>query len=145
MSRLLEDYRRSFVGADVVIIGPIEEARERGMPKTVSSQDVADRAGPEHAVHVVGSSDAAVDLVTRMLAPAMCSWCCPSAASTSWRLAFAMPWRRRVSAGDWLDTFPACIVTSRSLATVNSVSAVPRAGSSPPEMSRPRGAASPLR
>ena len=46
VSRLLEDYRRSFTGADVVVIGPIEEARERGMPKTVSSQDVADRAGP---------------------------------------------------------------------------------------------------
>jgi UDP-N-acetylmuramate: L-alanyl-gamma-D-glutamyl-meso-diaminopimelate ligase len=69
VSRLLEDYRRSFVGADVVVIGPIEEARERGMPKTVSSQDVADRAGPEHAVHVVASSDEAVDLVMRMRRP----------------------------------------------------------------------------
>jgi UDP-N-acetylmuramate: L-alanyl-gamma-D-glutamyl-meso-diaminopimelate ligase len=69
VSRLLEDYRRSFTGADVVIIGPIEEARERGMPRTVSSQDVADRAGPGHAVHVVSSSDAAVDLVTRMTRP----------------------------------------------------------------------------
>ena len=45
VSRLLEDYRRSFTGADVVIIGPIEEARERGMPRTVSSQDVADARG----------------------------------------------------------------------------------------------------
>jgi len=69
VSRLLEDYRRSFAGADVVVIGPIEEARERGMPKTVSSQDVADRAGPEHAVHVVDSSDAAVDLVMGMRRP----------------------------------------------------------------------------
>jgi UDP-N-acetylmuramate: L-alanyl-gamma-D-glutamyl-meso-diaminopimelate ligase len=66
VSRLLEDYRRSFTGADVVVIGPIEEARERGMPKTVSSQDVAERAGPEHAVHVVESSEEAIDLVMRM-------------------------------------------------------------------------------
>ncbi len=69
VSRLLEDYRRSFTGADVVIIGPIEEARERGMPKTVSSQEVADRAGPEHAVHVVLSSEEAIDLVTRVARP----------------------------------------------------------------------------
>ncbi len=68
VSRLLEDYRRSFTGADVVIIGPIEEARERGMPKTVSSQDVADRAGAE-AVHVVASSDEAIDLVTQITRP----------------------------------------------------------------------------
>jgi UDP-N-acetylmuramate: L-alanyl-gamma-D-glutamyl-meso-diaminopimelate ligase len=69
VSRLLEDYRQSFVGADVVVIGPIEEARERGMPKTVSSQDVADRAGPAHAVHVVGSSDEGVELVMRLVRP----------------------------------------------------------------------------
>jgi UDP-N-acetylmuramate: L-alanyl-gamma-D-glutamyl-meso-diaminopimelate ligase len=69
VSRLLEDYRRSFIGADVVVIGPIEEARERGMPKTVSSQDVADRAGPPHAVHVVNSSDEGVELVMRMVRP----------------------------------------------------------------------------
>ncbi len=68
VSRLLEDYRRSFTGADVVIIGPIEEARERGMPRTVSSQDVADRAGAG-AVHVVASSDEAIDLVTRITRP----------------------------------------------------------------------------
>jgi UDP-N-acetylmuramate-alanine ligase len=69
VSRLLEDYRRSFVAADIVVVGPIEEARERGMPKTVSSQDVADRAGPEHAVHVVDSSDSAIDLVMRIVRP----------------------------------------------------------------------------
>ncbi|MFI5285521.1 MAG: UDP-N-acetylmuramate--L-alanine ligase [Candidatus Dormibacteria bacterium] len=69
VSRLLEDYRRSFTGADIVVIGPSEEARERGMPKTVSSQDVAERAGPVDAVHVVASSDEAVDLVTRITRP----------------------------------------------------------------------------
>jgi len=66
VSRLLEDYRRSFAGADVVIIGPIEEARERGMPKTVSSEDVAARAGPTGEVHVVESSAEAVELITRI-------------------------------------------------------------------------------
>ena len=107
VSRLLEDYRQSFAGADVVIIGPIEEARERGMPKIVSSQDVAERAGPTHDVHVVGSSDEAIDLVTRHhAAPATCSSCSPSAASTSWRRDSSAPWRYRVSAGDWLDTYP---------------------------------------
>jgi UDP-N-acetylmuramate: L-alanyl-gamma-D-glutamyl-meso-diaminopimelate ligase len=69
VSRLLEDYRRSFADADIVLIGPIEEARERGMPKTVSSQDVAERAGPVDAVHVVASSDEAVDLVMRITRP----------------------------------------------------------------------------
>ncbi len=69
VSRLLEDYRRSFTGADIVVIGPIEEARERGMPKTVSSQDVAERAGSVDTVHVVASSDEAVDLVLRITRP----------------------------------------------------------------------------
>ncbi len=66
VSRLLEDYRRSFTGADVVIIGPIEEARERGMPKTVSSADVAARAGAGADVHVVASSEEAIGLLTRI-------------------------------------------------------------------------------
>jgi UDP-N-acetylmuramate--L-alanine ligase len=66
VSRLLEDYRQSFTGADVVIVGPIEEARERGMPKTVASEDVAARVAPTTDVHVVASSAEAVDLVTRI-------------------------------------------------------------------------------
>jgi UDP-N-acetylmuramate--alanine ligase len=69
VSRLLEDYRQSFAAADVVIIGPIEEARERGMPKIVSSEDVAERAGPTRDVHVAGSSDEAIILVTRIVRP----------------------------------------------------------------------------
>jgi len=69
VSRLLEDYRQSFAGADVVIIGPIEEARERGMPKTVSSDDVAARVRPTRDVHVVASSTEAVDLITRIASP----------------------------------------------------------------------------
>jgi UDP-N-acetylmuramate: L-alanyl-gamma-D-glutamyl-meso-diaminopimelate ligase len=66
VSRLLEDYRQSFKGADVVMIGPIEEARERGMPKTVSSDDVAARAGSGPDVHVVASSEEAIDVLTRI-------------------------------------------------------------------------------
>ena len=66
---LLEDYRQSFTGADVVVVGPIEEARERGQPATVSSGDVAERAGPTRDVHVVASSDAAIELLCAMARP----------------------------------------------------------------------------
>ena len=63
---LLESYRESFVGADVVVIGPIEEARERGQPATVRSVDVAERAGPSRDVHVVASSEDAIALLARV-------------------------------------------------------------------------------
>ncbi|MEA2637797.1 MAG: UDP-N-acetylmuramate--alanine ligase, partial [Chloroflexota bacterium] len=69
VTRLLDDYRRSFTEADVVIIGPIEEARERGMPKTVSSEDVAARAGSSAEVHVVTSSADAFELITGITRP----------------------------------------------------------------------------
>ena len=69
VTRLLDDYRRSFTCADVVIIGPIEEARERGMPKTVSSEDVAARAGSTAEVHVVASSADAIELITGIIRP----------------------------------------------------------------------------
>ena len=107
VSRLLEDYRQSFTGADVVIIGPIEEARERGMPKTVSSEDVAARAGPGADVHVVGverRGDRPAGAASR--ARATCCSSSPSAASTSWRRGCSARWRFRVSAGEWLDTYP---------------------------------------
>ena len=65
---LLEDYRRSFEEADVVVLGPIEAARERGQAATVSSADVAARiAGRE--VHLVGGSDEGVELVLEMARP----------------------------------------------------------------------------
>jgi UDP-N-acetylmuramate: L-alanyl-gamma-D-glutamyl-meso-diaminopimelate ligase len=66
---LLEDYRRSFSAADVVVLGPIEEARERGRPAIVTSQDVAGRVGPTREVHVVGSSDEAVALLLELARP----------------------------------------------------------------------------
>ena len=61
---LLESYRDSFGRADVVVIGPIEEARERGQPATVRSEDVAERARPTGDVRVVGSSQEAITLLT---------------------------------------------------------------------------------
>jgi UDP-N-acetylmuramate--L-alanine ligase len=63
---LLNDYAHSFTAADVVVLGPIEMARERGMAATVSSQDVAAKARNGRPVHVVGSSDEAIELVTGM-------------------------------------------------------------------------------
>lgn len=63
---LLDDYAHSFTGADVVILGPIEAARERGMTASVSSHDVAARAGDHAPVHVVGSADEAIELVERL-------------------------------------------------------------------------------
>ena len=105
------------------------------MPKTVSSQDVADRRALSTPCTWSIRAMRLIDLVTGIGAPAMCSWCCPSVASTSWRLASATPWRHRVSAGDWLDSFPGVLGTSRSLDTVNLVLAAPPDGSSPREMS----------
>jgi UDP-N-acetylmuramate-alanine ligase len=39
----LDDYRDVFAAADLVILGPIEAARERHLATTVSSEDVAER------------------------------------------------------------------------------------------------------
>ena len=49
----------------MVVLGPIEMARERGMAATVSSHDVAARVGDAVPVHVVESSAEAVDLLAR--------------------------------------------------------------------------------
>ena len=66
---LLEDYRRSFSDADVAVLGPIEEARERGQPVTVTSHDVAKRARPAGEVHVVDSSEDAIRLLCDLARP----------------------------------------------------------------------------
>ncbi|MFN2582552.1 MAG: glutamate ligase domain-containing protein, partial [Candidatus Dormibacteria bacterium] len=63
---LLESYRDSFSDADVAVIGPIEEARERGQPRSVSSEEVAARVAPTHDVHVVASSDEAIAVLARL-------------------------------------------------------------------------------
>ena len=49
--------------------GLFEEARERGQQPTVSSDDVAKRAGPTRDVHVVRSSDEAIELLCRLARP----------------------------------------------------------------------------
>ena len=72
---MLEDYRRSFRRADVVVVGPIEEARERGQEPTVSSDDVAQRAGPTRDVHVVRSSEEAIELLWRAAVAARARGC----------------------------------------------------------------------
>ncbi|MFN2569151.1 MAG: glutamate ligase domain-containing protein [Candidatus Dormibacteria bacterium] len=63
----LDHYRRCFIGSDMVVLGPIEAARERHLPATISSEDVAAevRASPEETdeVHVVDSAEAAIDTV----------------------------------------------------------------------------------
>jgi len=66
---LLDDYRRSFADADIVIVGPIEAARERGQPATVTARDVADRAGTARDVRVVESSAAAIETVRAIARP----------------------------------------------------------------------------
>lgn len=66
---LLADYEHSFTGADVIILGPIEAARERGMAADVSSHDVAARAEQTAPVHVVDSAEEAIALVQRMARP----------------------------------------------------------------------------
>ena len=65
---LLEDYRRSFDEADVVVLGPIEAARERHHPATVSSADVAARVSGRE-VHLVSDSAEGVELVTHLAQP----------------------------------------------------------------------------
>jgi UDP-N-acetylmuramate: L-alanyl-gamma-D-glutamyl-meso-diaminopimelate ligase len=66
---LLGEYAHSFSGADVVVLGPIEEARERGAAATVSSHDVAAQVGDTRTVHVVASSAEAIELLTRDARP----------------------------------------------------------------------------
>ncbi len=66
---LLADYAHAFTGATVVVLGPIETARERGMEATVSSSDVAAQVGDGMDVHVVESSRAAIDLLEHIALP----------------------------------------------------------------------------
>ena len=66
---LLGDYAAAFRDADVVVLGPIESARERGLAPTVTSDDVAARVTTPADVRVVDSSSAALDAVTAMARP----------------------------------------------------------------------------
>jgi UDP-N-acetylmuramate--L-alanine ligase len=62
---LLEEYAASFDEADVVVLGPVEAARERHLPATVSSADVAARVTGRE-VHVVADSAEGVALVSEL-------------------------------------------------------------------------------
>jgi UDP-N-acetylmuramate--L-alanine ligase len=64
---LLEDYTHSFTGAGLVVLGPIEAARERGMAAGISSHDVAARAAASAPVHVVASSAEAIALIQQVV------------------------------------------------------------------------------
>ncbi len=68
---LLPAYRHAFQGLDLLVLGPIEPARERHLAGTVSSADVAAQAeGPE--VILVDSAQAALTaLVDRLEPPAV--------------------------------------------------------------------------
>ena len=74
---LLEQYATSFTGADLVLLGPIEPARERHLAHTVSPEDVAVRvrhsagdvrvvATPEEAILVIAESAQRGDVVLCM-------------------------------------------------------------------------------
>ena len=66
---MLEDYSHVFRGADMVVLGPIEAARERGQEPGVSIADVAARAGVHNTVHVVDSSEEAIGLLCSLAKP----------------------------------------------------------------------------
>ncbi|MHB8717435.1 MAG: UDP-N-acetylmuramate--L-alanine ligase [Candidatus Dormibacteria bacterium] len=56
---LLDDYAHVFDDADLVVLGPIEAARERGQTESITSREVAARV-TSRPVTVVDSSDAAI-------------------------------------------------------------------------------------
>lgn len=68
---LLAEYRGAFTGLDVLVLGPIEPARERHLAGTVSSADVAALvSGPE--LVLVESADAAIqEVLDRLVAPSV--------------------------------------------------------------------------
>jgi UDP-N-acetylmuramate--L-alanine ligase len=66
---LLADYATSFAGADEVLIGPIEPARERHLEGTVSSADVAEVARASAPASSVAGSDEALARVVASARP----------------------------------------------------------------------------
>ncbi len=72
---LLPEYREAFRGADLLVLGPIEPARERHLEGSVSSEDVARLVeGPE--VVLVGSAGEAVSAVLEGVRPPAVVVCC---------------------------------------------------------------------
>ncbi len=68
---LLEDYRSAFSGLDLLVLGPIEPARERRLPDSVSSLDVLARAGVPEALAVDSAGRAIGAVRERLQAPAV--------------------------------------------------------------------------
>ncbi len=65
---LLAEYRDAFRGADLVVLGPIEAARERNLEGSVSSRDVAARVHGTELV-LVDSADQAIQVVRERVRP----------------------------------------------------------------------------
>ncbi|MDA8330678.1 MAG: Mur ligase family protein [Candidatus Dormibacteraeota bacterium] len=68
---LLDDYETAFLGADLVVLGPIEPARERALAGAVSSADVAARVRGAEVVLVSGAAEAAQLVRDRLRPPAL--------------------------------------------------------------------------
>ena len=66
---LLDDYAEAFRGADTLILGPIEPARERHLADTVSIEDVAGRVQGVHDVRIAHDSDEALRMITATAQP----------------------------------------------------------------------------
>jgi UDP-N-acetylmuramate--L-alanine ligase len=66
---LLDDYAESFRGADLLLLGPIEPARERHLAHTVNSSDVAARVQGVGDVRVVTGSDEALAIILAQARP----------------------------------------------------------------------------
>ena len=60
---LLQDYAPVFADCDLAIIGPVEAARERGQPETVTNFDVAAVVTAPHDVRTVGTPEEALRLL----------------------------------------------------------------------------------
>ncbi|MGC1185477.1 MAG: cyanophycin synthetase, partial [Candidatus Dormiibacterota bacterium] len=68
---LLAEYRGAFDGLDVLVLGPIEPARERHLAGTVSSADVAALVTEQELVLVDSAREAIAEVMARIQPPAV--------------------------------------------------------------------------
>jgi UDP-N-acetylmuramate: L-alanyl-gamma-D-glutamyl-meso-diaminopimelate ligase len=66
---LLAEYAGAFTGADTVLLGPIEPARERHLEGTVSSADIAALVTGVGDVRMVADADEAIAIIAGMAKP----------------------------------------------------------------------------
>ena len=66
---LLDEYADAFCGADMVLLGPIEPARERHLAGTVSSADIAHLVQDVDDIRVVASADEAMAIAAGIARP----------------------------------------------------------------------------